>query len=119
VFKLAPGENGRWKETILYNFPTLKDWAGPVGTLAMDLAGNLYGVAGGGIGSCGGGGCGVVYKMTPDSDGKWTYTVLHRFTGSDGALPVAGPTFDGQGNLYGTASAGGAGGYGVVYKITP
>jgi uncharacterized repeat protein (TIGR03803 family) len=121
VFKLSRGADGRWKETILYDFPTLKDGAGPEGGLAIDQAGNLYGTSGGGIGPCGGGGCGVVFKMTPpkSGSGKWTYTVLHRFTGPDGALPVAGPTLDDKGNLYGTTSTGGAGGYGVVFEITP
>jgi uncharacterized repeat protein (TIGR03803 family) len=32
---------------------------------------------------------------------------------------VAGPTLDDKGNLYGTTSTGGAGGYGVVFEITP
>jgi uncharacterized repeat protein (TIGR03803 family) len=121
IFQLARGADGRWNETILYNFPTLKDGTGPQGGLAIDKAGNLYGTSGGGIGPCGGGGCGVVFKMTPpkSGSGKWTYTVLHRFTGPDGALPVAGPILDTKGNLYGTTSTGGANGSGVVFEITP
>ncbi len=118
VFELTRQQDGSWKENILYHFPTLKDGAGPEGGLAIDQAGNLYGTAGGGTGPCGGGGCGVVFKMTPNSNGKWTYTVLHRFVGTDGALPVAGPTLDSKGNIYGTTSAGGAFGAGVVYEIT-
>jgi uncharacterized repeat protein (TIGR03803 family) len=121
VYQLKRGTDGHWKETILYNFPTLKDGAGPSGGLAIGKAGNLYGVSGGGTGPCGGGGCGLVFKMTPpkSGSGKWTYTVLHRFTGPDGALPVAGPTLDDKGNLFGTTSTGGANGSGVVYEITP
>lgn len=59
--------------------------------------------------------------MTPpkSGSGKWTYTVLHRFTGPDGALPVAGPILDDKGNLFGTTSTGGANGSGVVFEITP
>jgi uncharacterized repeat protein (TIGR03803 family) len=46
--------------------------------------------------------------------------VLHAFTGgSDGGLPVAGLIADSSGNLYGTASEGGASGLGVVFKLTP
>ncbi len=46
-----------------------------------------------------------------------TFTVLHSFTGgADGASPAAGLTMDRVGNLYGTASAGGAG-YGTVFKL--
>jgi uncharacterized repeat protein (TIGR03803 family) len=46
-----------------------------------------------------------------------TYTVLHRFTGADGANPYAGLVGDSAGNLYGTTSDGGASGYGVVFKV--
>lgn len=45
-----------------------------------------------------------------------TYKVLHNFTGEqDGAIPV-GLTIDRGGNLYGTASGGGAG-YGAIFKL--
>jgi hypothetical protein len=57
-------------------------------------------------------GCGVVFKLTPPAAGRtsWTQTVLHNFAGgTDGLLPVAGLVTDRAGNLYGTASAGGAG----------
>ncbi len=47
-------------------------------------------------------------------------TDLHDFTGgSDGAYPISNVIFDPSGNLYGTASAGGTQGNGVVWKITP
>lgn len=46
-----------------------------------------------------------------------TLSVLHSFTGGgDGATPLAGLTMDAAGNLYGTASAGGAG-HGTVFKL--
>jgi uncharacterized repeat protein (TIGR03803 family) len=35
------------------------------------------------------------------------FTVLHAFTGSDGAFPISGVLRDAAGNLYGTTSAGG------------
>jgi uncharacterized repeat protein (TIGR03803 family) len=44
---------------------------------------------------------------------------LHSFGGSDGAYPISNLVIDGNGNLYGTASAGGAYGYGVVWELTP
>ena len=51
---------------------------------------------------------------------KWTYTVLHRFTGADGFDPEASLIFDKDyKHLYGTTVAGGAGGAGVVFEITP
>jgi hypothetical protein len=60
-------------------------------------------------------GWGTVFKLAPT--GKMT--VLYNFTGgnSEGGDPYAGVR-DGQGNLYGTTSAG-AIGYGTVFKITP
>jgi uncharacterized repeat protein (TIGR03803 family) len=82
----------------------------------MDKAGNLYGTTTAGGTSCG---CGLIYKLTPGSNGKWTYTVLHRFTGFDGAGPNANLIMDSKGNLYGTTTTGGAGGYGVAFEITP
>jgi uncharacterized repeat protein (TIGR03803 family) len=53
-----------------------------------------------------------------------TFTVLHQFSGPDGAAPVAGLTMDRAGNLYGTALIGGQGfqycnlGCGTVFKLT-
>ena len=48
-----------------------------------------------------------------------TFSVIHNFAGgSDGANPLAGFTIDVAGNLYGTASAGGSFGAGVVFKLT-
>jgi hypothetical protein len=58
--------------------------------------------------------------MTPGANGKWTYAVLHRFTGADGFDPEAGLIFDKDyKHLYGTTTEGGAGGAGVVFEITP
>ncbi len=122
VFKLTPNPFGAWKETSF----AMGDWDGAqlgVG-LALDAAGNIYGAAtsGGILSDCGtsGFGCGVVFKLTPNSNGNWTPTVLHRFTGgADGGNPFAGPTMDAEGNLYGTAAQYGAGTFGTVYEIKP
>jgi len=51
--------------------------------------------------------------------GKWKYSVAHYFSGADGEYPGSSVVFDKEGNLYGTTEAGGARGYGVVYRITP
>jgi uncharacterized repeat protein (TIGR03803 family) len=116
VFRLSPSSDGHWKETILYNFKGGANGIQPSAGVVMDNAGNLYGTTSAGGSSCS---CGVVYKLTPGSNGKWTYTVLHRFTGADGAGPNANLILDGQGNLYGTTTTGGAGGYGVAFELTP
>jgi hypothetical protein len=64
-------------------------------------------------------GCGVVYRLAPGKNGKWTYAVLHTFIGSDGAQPDANLILDNKGNLYGTTATGGVGGYGVAFELTP
>jgi len=57
LFELSP----QGQETILYNFEGAPDGANPLGGLAEDSAGNLYGT------SFGGGtyGCGTVFKYIP------------------------------------------------------
>jgi uncharacterized repeat protein (TIGR03803 family) len=118
VFELSPRQDGRWKETILYNFPNFANGGAPVGGVTFDNLGNLYGTASaGGDPNCD---CGVVFKMTPQANGKWKYSVLHRFKGTDGYGPGYNLIFDKDyKHLYGTTAAGGSGGYGVVYEITP
>jgi len=43
VFKLTPGLNNKWTETVLYNFSGGTDGGELYGTLVSDAAGNLYG----------------------------------------------------------------------------
>ncbi|HSZ03474.1 MAG TPA: choice-of-anchor tandem repeat GloVer-containing protein [Terriglobales bacterium] len=47
------------------------------------------------------------------------YTVLHRFSGGDGANPAASLIQDPSGNLYGTTQYGGSFNYGTVFKLEP
>lgn len=111
-----------WHETILYQFTDGTDGASPAnGDLLFDSAGNIYGTtfSGGDLQACGGVGCGVVYKLTPNGGG-WTESVIHAFTGgSDGSTPYSGLTPDAAGNLYGTTVEGGAHDDGTVYKLSP
>jgi uncharacterized repeat protein (TIGR03803 family) len=117
IYRLKRGSNGHWKAAIQYSFIGGANGGGPSGALVMDKSGNLYGVTvNGGTASCG---CGVVYRLSPRSNGKWKYSVLHRFTGYDGAQPYAALILDSKGNLYGTTATGGSGGSGVAFEITP
>jgi uncharacterized repeat protein (TIGR03803 family) len=117
IFRMTRGANGVWKETVLHSIYQAVNGDGPSSGVVMDSAGNLYGTTiAGGSASCD---CGVVFKLSPGANGVWTYTVLHRFTGSDGAEPDANLTLDSAGNIYGTTATGGAGGAGVVFEITP
>ena len=116
VFKLTPGSGGHWTETILYTFRGGASGFEPGAGVVMDKAGNLYGTTIAGGSGCG---CGVVYELSPNAKGKWKYTVLHTFLGSDGAQPDANLILDDKGNLYGTIATGGANGGGVVFELTP
>lgn len=113
---------------LLYAFSTTgPGGAYPTGNLVLDAYGNLYGttVEGGNTGqSCPPAGCGVVFELSPPSNGGlWTETVLYSFCSEqdcvDGAIPDAGVIFDSVGNLYGTTGLGGAYGGGTVFELSP
>lgn len=63
--------------------------------------------------------CGVVFKLTPGSDGNWTYTIIHVFKGLDGSEPSGKLIFDSAGNLYGAAGGGGVNGTGAIFELSP
>jgi len=66
VFKLTRGSGG-WTFTSLHDFTGGEDGDAPSSTVAIGASGNLYGTATyGGMGECdSGGGCGVVWEITP------------------------------------------------------
>jgi uncharacterized repeat protein (TIGR03803 family) len=102
--------------TVLYSFTGGSDGGQPFARLTSDGAGNFYGTT-----TIGGLGYGTVFELSPNGNGGCNETVLHAFTrGADGAYPLVSPViFDGQGNLYGTASEGGANEFGVVFELSP
>ena len=121
VFQLTPDSKGKWKETVLHLFTGGKDGALPFAAVISDTNGNLYGTTegGGNLSDCAGFGCGVVYQLTPDSNGKWKETVLHTFAGgTDGATPFD-LVLDPAGNLYGTTNSGGTQGNGTAFELSP
>lgn len=114
VFELTPNTDGSWSETLLHVFTGGNDGNGPTADLIFDAAGNLYGTTVLG----GAGNNGVVFQLKKNASGSWEEKILHHFTGSrDGGLPFAGLTFDRSGALYSTASAGGANGFGVAFRL--
>lgn len=124
VFELSPNSNGGWTESALYSFQGGSDGATPVAGLLADSQGAFYGttVAGGGVsaGYCGSMGCGTVFELAPISGGGWQESILFAFDGqSDGYFPGGVLISDGDGNLYGTASGGGPGTQGLVFKLSP
>jgi uncharacterized repeat protein (TIGR03803 family) len=111
------------KETQLYSFTGGADGGGPGSVLLFDSQGNLYGTTGnGGNSECGGTGCGVVFELSPQSDGSWTESVLYTFCSlsncTDGERPLTGPLVrDSAGNLYGTTYFGGVSDDGIVFEV--
>ena len=132
VFELvAPSTaGGKWTEIVLHSFqPSSADGASPIGELAWDEGGNLYGVT-----EYGGAnqrspcfnnsthpGCGTVFQLLPPTTpgGVWTETILHSFNYGQGGFPEGSAILDAHGNLYGTTYEGGAYGDGVVYRLQP
>jgi len=116
VFKLSPNPGGTWSESVIYSFQLGSGGTGPIGSLVIDHAGNLYGTASGG----GDGGEGTVFEVSPNGDGTWTETTIHTFfCCSDGSGSYANLIFDAAGNLYGTTRNGGSFDGGVVFELTP
>jgi uncharacterized repeat protein (TIGR03803 family) len=116
VFKLAPAGNGKWTRSVLHYFGSTGKYGCQVyAGVILDTAGNLYGTTN----QNGAFGGGNVFELSKGGNGQWTETVLHSFSGPDGAQPFAGVVFDAAGNLYGTTGGGGAFGEGTVFELTP
>jgi uncharacterized repeat protein (TIGR03803 family) len=108
VFKLDPAGN----ETILHSFAYGADGGNPMGTLAQDSAGNLYGTTqiGGAANS------GTIFKVDPAGN----ESVLFSFTQqAQGADPQSSLVIDAAGNLYGNTGLSGTYDEGVVFKFDP
>ena len=117
VFQLIPSGSG-WTEDVLFSFQGYYGTTGgsPLAGVIFDPLGNLYGatVFGGENKD------GTVFELTPSNGmGPWTFTLVYTFSGPDGAAPSNSLVMDAAGNLYGTASNGGAYGGGSVFKLTP
>jgi uncharacterized repeat protein (TIGR03803 family) len=124
VFELIKQSNGSWTGSTLYQFAGPPNDGGiPSSGVALDSAGNLYGMTvAGGSNHCflqGFPGCGVVYKLTPDGKGNWTETVLFNFARGNGLAvsPSAGLLIDEDGDhLVGTTLEGGDG-LGTIFAL--
>ena len=124
VFKLTKTSGG-YAESILHAFSgSIK--GGPDGgapLAGLTLKGSLlYGTTSrGGSAACS---CGTIFQISTTGS---NYSVLHSFSGSDGALPFYGSLVLKGNALYGTTAYGGntsgncssQGGCGVVYRYIP
>jgi len=115
VFEVTPpAAGGHWTEKILYAFAGPVDGLQPVGGLAFDEAGDLYGTTVTG----GSGGAGTVFQLKPPaSGGAWTFSVIHNLTFSNNGYAVY-PVVDKLGDVYFEEPAGGSG-LGAVSQLTP
>jgi uncharacterized repeat protein (TIGR03803 family) len=93
----------------LYNFTGVADGGDPFSGLTFDSTGALYGTgeAGGNYDACDeGGACGVVFKLTPSSNGgNWTESAIYEFQYQDPFPPSSNLVFGPNSTLYG-ATAG-------------
>jgi hypothetical protein len=126
VFELSLTSGG-WTFNTIYNF-NYSHGVEPVGSLVIDASGNLFGATYGGakeFSYCPGG-CGVVFELSPTASG-WKQSLLHSFSGPDGANVQGGLTLDASGNIFGTTTTGGnprctegfTVGCGVVFELSP
>jgi uncharacterized repeat protein (TIGR03803 family) len=117
VFELSPSKNG-WIETVLYSFTGGADGSTPIGGLATDGRGDLFGTASSG----GTEGCGTLFEL-PVAGVLGQFTVLHTFSGNvdrrnDGCQPL-GKLFwvpGDPGALWGTTNNAGSN-YGTVFTF--
>ena len=123
LFLFAAASMSAQTFNVIYNFTGGTDGGDPVGGLAIDAAGNLYGSA-----FTGGAGYGTTYELSPSGSG-WTFNTLYSFLGfpaNDGAGPT-GIYLAPNGALIGETQAGGKScrglpqydGCGTVYELTP
>ncbi|MES2466425.1 MAG: choice-of-anchor tandem repeat GloVer-containing protein [Verrucomicrobiota bacterium] len=110
VFKLNPDGSDF---AVLKNFDHATTGSSLYAGLIQGTDGSLYGTAALG----GSNDAGTVFKLNPDGTG---FTVLQNFdTATTGGNPYGGVMQGADGCLYGTATFGGSGGSGTVFKLNP
>jgi uncharacterized repeat protein (TIGR03803 family) len=125
IFKMTP--NGAL--TTLYNFCSQPNCADVIlndSGVVEGADGNFYGTTpyygANNNSACvvfaGYPGCGTVFKITPAGAFTTIYSFCSLTSCADGGVPYSGLTAGSDGNLYGSTSAGGAFGYGTIFKIT-
>lgn len=82
----------------------------PVGTVAIDAAGDIFGATSSG----GADNAGTVFEVVQGSN---TITTLASFNGANGRQPSVGVVMDSAGNLFGTTRLGGASDVGTVFEV--
>ncbi len=129
AFKLTATKSGPWAETVMHRFyggqVSNTDGGLPIGPLAVDSSGAVYGATEFGGEGCPPRvhiGCGTVFQLVPPSTngGEWTENLIYQFTGElDGAGPGGGVVFNSTGMLYGTTGAAGKETGGTIFTLSP
>ncbi|MGA2588928.1 MAG: choice-of-anchor tandem repeat GloVer-containing protein [Bryobacteraceae bacterium] len=116
VYQLHPNGDGTYTERVIHTFTGGADGlGGSPGRLAVDAAGNVFGLSTAG----GANGNGDVFELSPTQTGEWNVTVLYAFLGEPGSgFPYGALVADAQGNLYGTTYYAGANDLGTVYRLS-
>ncbi len=99
-------------ETILYNFgslPNCADGCYPLGPIAIDKTGNIFGIAATGANS-------NLPMAVWEVNTAGKETILHTF--GNNVYVYGGLIIDSAGNLYGVTDTGGSANLGGVYKLT-
>jgi hypothetical protein len=123
IYQLTPPEEptGSWTFSTIYKFKGKNDGCCQYSTLAIDRAGNLYGVTNAGLPN------GSVFQLSPPAGLRkwWKFSIIYTFNGeSDGEYPTTPLVIDKSGAIYGVAPYGahpGCGGYGcgTVFQLVP
>ncbi len=119
-FRLQPpaAAAAAWTYTVLHNFDPRTDGGNPVGPIAADARGNVYGLATSG----GTDGDGTAYELSPPArqDQAWRFRTVHVFSGPDGSQSFTGLVRrSSDGSLFGGTIFGGSTNLGVVFQLTP
>jgi uncharacterized repeat protein (TIGR03803 family) len=110
TFRVDPG-GANFLQLHAFNEPF--DGSFPRAALIQASNGTFYGTTTQGAAGCGRIGCGTVFAM----DAAGAITILHRFSGADGAA-ATGIIQGVDDAFYGTTIGGGSGNGGVVYRLT-
>ena len=114
IFMFVASASAAPTYSLIYTFSGGADGSLPQGSVLLDQSGNLYGVTAQG----GASNKGVVFQLVPpNGGGSWIETVLHSFSGSDGATPAGGLLLHG-GSFYGVTTSGGSSNLGTVFQLT-
>jgi len=118
--------NGKWKEKVRFSFGKCNKGPCNPQALILDANDNIFG-------SYPGDGKthpGAIFEFSiPNGKDWYKLTILWTFNGTDGAFPSGNLLLDGQGNIFGTTTAGGPAytkqcgtggscGYGVAFEVS-